>query len=318
VIAGLLRRRGRTVLVRTAAALFVVMIVAAVVPPIPGLGLALLLLTGVVAVAFLALPFPVRTDALVVGNGTFTVPGDPGLVLMGLAHLGLIAATFVLGVHDDARAAWLVMLLVVTAPLALYAPGLWSGLGVTLDPEGVRARKQSGILLFPWDALAAEQPAPDPDGTIILGLDRPDLVTRTGWPLDTDRLPPHEVLAAAIRYYAAHPGERAGIGTAEGYQTLSAAIEAAPALPRRTRGAHLRRDVITGATVVLAAGALFLWTNAAFGGHGLVNVLPPLLALPAFVGFTLILNAVGTIPWGSLHPSRLLRLLRRPDPPDGR
>src|SRR3954449_13501195 len=105
---GFLARRGRTVLVWTAAVLFLAMIVATVVANVPGLGIALLILTGLAAIAFLLVPAQNDLELL---NGALEVPGDPDLLVLGLAHLGLLASIYVLGVHDSAVAAWIVLLL---------------------------------------------------------------------------------------------------------------------------------------------------------------------------------------------------------------
>ncbi|GIE87009.1 hypothetical protein [Actinoplanes regularis] len=61
----------------------------------------------------------------------------------------------------------------------------------------------------------------------------------------------HEIVAAAIRYYAAHPRERAGIGSTEGHQRMLAAIGVEPpAAPgdRPTTGRRLA--LLVGATVL--------------------------------------------------------------------
>ena len=296
---GLLTRRGRTVLVWTAAVLFAVMIVAALVPGIPGLGITLLCLTGLVAIAFTLVPAASSAD-LEVTDGGFEAPGDPGLLVLGLAHLGLIASIWVVGVHDGARAAWAVLLLFFAVPLLFYGPGLWSGTGVTLTPAGIRARKQSGSVWIPWEALAASQPPPDPDGTIVLALAQPSLITRSGWPLDPERLPRHAVLAAAIRHYVGDPGSRSEIGTLFEYNRLVELVEADPEFPRRDRASRATRDVTVGAVVIVLSALMYFWTRAAFDGHGLIEVLPPLTAVPALFGAALVAGAFGRRGWVGL------------------
>jgi hypothetical protein len=297
MVTGFLARRGRTVLVWTATVLFAVMVVAALVPVMPGLGITLLCLTGLTAIAFTLVP---AADEFEVADGALVVPGDPGLLVLGLAHVGLIASIWVVGVHDDARAAWAVLIVFFALPFLLYGPGLWSGTGVTLTPDGIRARKQSGSVWIPWEALDASQPAPDPDGTIVLALARPSLITREAWPFDPERLPRHAVLAAAIRYYAAHVEERAAIGTAESYERLVAEIEAEPLPARRDKASRATRDLTVGAVVIVLSVVIFLWTRAAFDGHGLIEVLPPLTAVPALFGVALVAGAFGLRGWKAL------------------
>lgn len=294
---GFLARRGRSIVVWTAAVLFAIMVVAALVPNIPGLGITLLCLTGLTAIAFTLIP---AHDELEVADGAFEVPGDPGLLVLGLAHLGLVASIWVVGVHDGARAAWAVLILFFALPFLLYGPGLWSGTGVTLTPSGIRARKQSGSVWIPWEALAAAQPPRDPDGTIVLSLARSSLITKEGWPFDPERLPRHAVLAAAIRHYAARPGERARIGTTEGYDRLIAEIEAEVEPSRRERASRASRDLAVGAVVIALSVVIFWWTRKSFDGHGLIEVLPPLTAVPALFGAGLVAGAFGLRGWMAL------------------
>jgi len=291
---GFLARRGRTVLVWTAAVLFLAMIVATVVSHVPGLAITLLILTGLAAIAFLLVP---AENELVRTDGALDLQGDPGLVALGLAHLGLIASIYVLGVHDSATTAWIVLLLFFAVPFLFYGPALWVGTGVTLDPDGILTRKQSGSVWIPWEALAESQPPPDPDGTIVLGLQRPSLITRVGWPLDPERLPRHPVLAAAVRYYAVNPSERASIGTAESYDRM---LEAGEEVPRRERASRASRDITAGAVLIVLSAVIYFWTRAAFDNHGLIEVLPPLTAIPALFGAALIASAFGRSQWIAL------------------
>ena len=138
---GFLARRGRTVLVWTAAVLFLAMIVATVVSHVPGLAITLLILTGLAAIAFLLVP---AQNELERTDGALDLRGDPGLVVLAVAHLGLIASIYVLSVHDSATTAWIALLLFFAVPFLLYGPALWVGAGVTLDADGILAREQSG------------------------------------------------------------------------------------------------------------------------------------------------------------------------------
>ncbi|NMO56984.1 hypothetical protein HH310_38140 [Actinoplanes sp. TBRC 11911] len=297
MVTGFLARRGRTVLVWTAAVLFAVMVVAALVGHIPGLGITLLCLTGLFAIAFTLVP---ARDEIEVVDGALVVPGDPGLLVLGLAHLTLIASIWVVGVHDSARAAWAVLIVFFALPFLLYGPGLRSGTGVSLTPDGIRARKQSGSVWIPWAALATTQPPPDPDGTIVLALSHPSLIVKTAWPFDAERLPRHAVLAVAIRYYTANPEARAAIGTPESYERLVAEIGAEPLPARRERASRAARDLTVGGVVIVASVAIFVWTRAAFDGHGLIEVLPPLTAVPALFGAALVAGAFGLRGWKAL------------------
>jgi hypothetical protein len=298
---GFLARRGRTVLVWTAAVLFLAMIVATVVSHVPGLAITLLILTGLAAIAFLLVPAQNEVERT---DDALELQGDPGLMVLGLAHLGLIASIYVLGVHDSATTAWIALLLFFAVPFLFYGPALWVGTGVTVNPDGILTRKQSGSVWIPWEALAGSQPPPDPDGTIVLGLQRPSRITRVGWPLDPERLPRHPVLAAAVRYYAANPGERATIGTTDGYDRMMAARDD---VPRRERASRASRDITAGLVMIILSAVIYFWTRAAFDGHGLIEVLPPLTAIPALFGAALIAAAFGPQEW----LSRARAILRR-------
>ncbi|MFU8871749.1 hypothetical protein [Micromonospora sp. SL4-19] len=112
---------------------------------------------------------------------------------------------------------------------ALFVVAAWRGLGVRLQPEGVRVRAVWGTLTVPWEALPVGQthrPADQPT-TLRLACARPDLVRRRGRvakeTLPTDNIDA-QFLADAIRYYVLHPEHRAAIGTEVEHRRLHDAL----------------------------------------------------------------------------------------------
>jgi hypothetical protein len=140
----------------------------------------------------------------------FATPRGPAVTLAGLAHVALIAACLSLGLTEPDRTAWVVLLLGTLAPLPFYLYGLWHGTGVTFIPEGVRADKLAGALFLPWTAFAETQPRNDLDGEITIATHQEPLTT--GRPANRDTLifdkTSAAFVAAAIRFYLAHPAER--------------------------------------------------------------------------------------------------------------
>ncbi|SNY51639.1 hypothetical protein [Paractinoplanes atraurantiacus] len=229
----------------------------------------------------------------------FTTPRGPALILAGLAHFALIAAclSLGLGLAGPDRTAWVVLLIATLTPLPFYGYGLWHGTGVTFTPTGVRADKLAGTLFYPWSALAETQPRNDLDGEITVAfLEEPET---TGRPANHDTLifdkTSAAFVAAALRFYAAHPAERPKIGTPEAYRRLIAGIAAEPDRPLPAPTPRpATRDTAIGLTVIAAATTIGLWTAWHLTGHGLIALLPQVMLLPALFGIALIIRARAT------------------------
>lgn len=99
-------------------------------------------------------------------------------------------------------------------------------------------------------------------------------------------------MAAAIRFYLAHPEERPAIGTPEGYRRLIAGMAVEPDRPLPAPAPRpATRDTLTGAAIIALAAAVGLWTDWRLDGHGLIAVLPQVMVLPALFGAALIIRA---------------------------
>jgi hypothetical protein len=201
------------------------------------------------------------------GGGAFRTPRGGAPVAAGLAHVALVAAftgpggwLLRAGAFDPA---WLLLLILVAAPLPAYAAGLWRGVGVTLTPHGLRIDRLAGTLTVPWEALSAPAAArPLPGGAeVALRYARPDLVRARGVVPVRDRFAVEGTTAAfaaaAVNRYAAAPDRRAAIGTPAELRRLrhEATDDPAPAdppVPAPTAQA-LQLRVAGGVTVFAAA-----------------------------------------------------------------
>jgi hypothetical protein len=159
--------------------------------------------------------------SFVITEGEFRTPLMGIIPLAGIAHLACLGV-FVLYPVESPTAALAALLYVC------YLRAQWHGVGLTLTPEGLRADKYAGSMTVPWTALEPGQPGYE-EGGVRLALAHPELAGYTGVVLRRTVLAdavgvPAAFLAAAIRHYAAHPGERAGIGTLEGHERLLAGI----------------------------------------------------------------------------------------------
>ncbi|MFG1990255.1 hypothetical protein ACGFJ7_09790 [Actinoplanes sp. NPDC048988] len=219
----------------------------------------------------------------------FATPRGPALILAGLAHFALIATVLSLGLTEPDRTAWVVLLAATLTPLPFYGYGLWHGTGVTFTSSGVRADRLTGTLFHPWPALAETQPRNDLDGEITVALAGAPEATLT-----FDKTS-GAFVAAALRFYLAHPAERAGIGTPEGYRRLTAGIAVEPDRPLPPPVPRpATREVPVGLAIIAAATLIGLWTNWRLSGHGLIALLPQVMVLPALFGLALILRARAT------------------------
>jgi hypothetical protein len=171
-----------------------------------------------------------RMPVFVVGEGVFRTPEGGADVAAGVTALALIAfltpvppELFDEGVLRTAA--------VVLFPLfaAGHLTALWRPAGLAVSAGGLHATGRFGSMTVPWEALDEEQPDHD-SGPIPLHLADPGLVRTTGWmprravTIESGR---EASVAAAIRYYLAEPGERAGIGTPDGYVRLLSATGSA-------------------------------------------------------------------------------------------
>lgn len=101
---------------------------------------------------------------------------------------------------------------------------------VLLRPSGLLIMSAFGTVDVPWDAIAADCPPVMPAKArgIPLSFDRPELVRARGLVLTRSWVPTPYIhvglLAAAIRYYAAHPEHRPAIGTRPEHDRLLLAV----------------------------------------------------------------------------------------------
>ncbi|GII25153.1 hypothetical protein [Planosporangium mesophilum] len=106
--------------------------------------------------------------------------------------------------------------------------------GVQLRPAGLVVSRLFGTLIVPWEALAPGYPVPMPAKADSMPLTyvRPELVRHRGLTIGRRWVHIPEIhagfLAAAIRYYVAHPQDRAAIGTETEHDRLLRALTARP------------------------------------------------------------------------------------------
>ncbi|MEV6813271.1 hypothetical protein [Micromonospora sp. NPDC051296] len=186
----------------------------------------LVLLTLVLRVARRSVP-----TGLEVTRCAFRSPRPTFVLGLTLPHLCAIAILVLPGLwtaryEQAVDPGWLLVVALTAAPIGLYLPALWRGVGVILTPDGIRSDRYLGTLTIPWDALADVQPVQPADarGEVRLTYTRPELVRRTGLPLRRDRIyfegTDRDLIADAVAHYAAHPAARATIGSHTGYENL--------------------------------------------------------------------------------------------------
>ena len=274
---------------------------------VPGIGIGLLVTVAVLVTAAVAVEGNDRSDMMAISPRAFGTPLAGTPVVGALAHIALVAACFALGVREaGVRAPWLTLLAALAAPALRFGYGAWHGRGVTVTPDGLRVAKMSGSVVVAWQALAAEQPAQDPDaatnGTIVLAYARPELVTTTGWPVSADRIgfsrTGRDFLAATIRYYLAHPEDRRVIGTAAGYRRLHKNIGREPDVPRPAVPPRtvrwIVRTAVGGVLLTVAAVAVYAWTETRLDGHGLLEELTRPLLFAMFAGIGMVITALAS------------------------
>ncbi|MEU8261449.1 hypothetical protein AB0C02_12620 [Micromonospora sp. NPDC048999] len=186
----------------------------------------LVVLVLVVRVARRAVP-----TGLEVTGGAFRSPRPTFFLGLALPHLCAIAVFVLAGSwtarHEHAaNPGWLLMVALIAAPIVLYLPGLWRGVGVILTPHGIRSDGYFGTLTIPWDALADVQPLQPADarGEVRLTYNHPELLRRTGLLPPRDRIyfegTDRDLIVDAVAHYAAHPAARSTIGSHTGYEDL--------------------------------------------------------------------------------------------------
>jgi hypothetical protein len=129
--------------------------------------------------------------------------------------------------HGDRAGGWVVVMVLMGVPALLFAAVAGRGPGICLTPNGIHADGATGTLAIPWTALSADQPrpaTPETEYCLDLALSRPDQVTKSGFVRRANRIffegTQPAFAAAAIRHYAAHPADRALIGTRAGHRQL--------------------------------------------------------------------------------------------------
>jgi hypothetical protein len=120
--------------------------------------------------------------------------------------------------------------------LPLVAVSLADRPRLELTPGAVVMRWPWGSSTVPWAALSTVEPTcPGIPGHVRLGVERPELVTRTGWsrptagPIVTTTAVDAAGLARIITAYVADPAARAQIGTPASRAFLAAAADPARA-----------------------------------------------------------------------------------------
>ncbi|MEU3456837.1 hypothetical protein ABZ671_25025 [Micromonospora sp. NPDC006766] len=186
----------------------------------------LVLLVLVVRVARRGVP-----TGLEVSGGAFRSPRPTFFLGLALPHLCAIAIFVLVGswtarYEHTVNPGWLLAVALIAAPIGLYVPGLWRGVGVILTPDGIRSDGYLRTLMIPWDALADVQPLQPADarGEVRLTYTRPELLRGTGGLLRRDRIyfegTDRDLIADAVAHYAAHPAARSAIGSHTGYENL--------------------------------------------------------------------------------------------------
>jgi hypothetical protein len=226
--------------------------------------------------------------AFEVTGGEFRTPQMAVVPLAGASHLGLLGV-FALypGEFLEGGAGRRLTIAIAFAMYAGYLRAQWRGFGLVLSPEGLHADKWSGSMTVPWTALKADQPAYE-EGELELAFDRPEQVVRTGFvvrrtvPVEGVGVPPGFAVAA-VHHYAARPGERAAIGTAEGHERLLAATGAVPP-PRDGEPLTRGRLLVRVPLCLLLAGAVMYgdgWAMQRLGEDSLASLGVHVLALGA-------------------------------------
>ncbi|GGN76869.1 hypothetical protein GCM10010112_49380 [Actinoplanes lobatus] len=270
-------RRRRTVMTLTALCLTAAVATGTFWPTEP-LGLLLGLFAATFGL-FLALAIAVRIvqrhepTGLQADGAVFRSPRPSYLLALALPHFFAIGGIALAGSwtarHEHSLdPGWLLAVVLFTAPLALYLPGAWRGIGVDMSRQGIRSQQYLGTLHVPWEALAASQPDQPAEarGEIRLAYTDPSLVRHTGVAVRRDRLyvegEDRDLIADAVAYYAADPAARAAIGSTEEYENLR--------LMSRTVSAHRRHAPEKIPSVIKIIG----WYAGA-GGALLITVWPP-------------------------------------------
>ena len=150
-----------------------------------------MLVATVVLLVLLALVTRIARRSIPTGlevtGGEFRSPRPAFILGLALPHLCAIAVFVLAGswttrYEHAANPGWLLVVALSAAPIGLYLPGLWRGIGVILTPDGIRSDRYLGTLTIPWDALAGIQPLQPADarGEVRLTYHHPKLLRRTG------------------------------------------------------------------------------------------------------------------------------------------
>ncbi|GIM92412.1 hypothetical protein Ato02nite_042050 [Paractinoplanes toevensis] len=274
--------------------------------PAAGLGV----LTGVILVLLLSLffsPTVRHPPAVLLVSEADRSFGTHRTVVHTLAAVAHLAAFSILllypaelwagGLRDKGA------VLVAAGLFACYPRAMWRGLGVVINADGIRAEKFAGVVIVPWEALAAEPAEPERGGGVVLTYDRPDLVRVVGgWSVNRRQLLVEatdvQFLAAVVDHYRANPEERAGIGTPAELDRLRVALDQAPPGEKAAEGEPIGRGAAVAAVVFLlltAVGTLAAgkWAEGRFGEDSLIAWLLGLISVAlAFAAGGAILTAV--------------------------
>ncbi|GAA2626004.1 hypothetical protein Adu01nite_43990 [Paractinoplanes durhamensis] len=221
--------------------------------------------------------------AFAVADGAFRTPRTIMYAFCGVAHLGLLGLLVLL--TDDFAALSLkdkATYVVGTAFFVIYVPAMWRGVGLTITAEGIRADKHCGTVVVPWAAIGPVPPIGERN-EVRLNYRDPGLVRVSGWTPNRRELlcdgTDAKFAAAAIGYYAAHPEERAGIGTPAAQDELRAALDAVPAeKPASSSRGEKVALIVIGLVFFVVAVAGDVWVSEILGDESLLGWLVHLVA----------------------------------------
>lgn len=190
------------------------------------------------------LPRNRRREIFTVARGGFLAlpAASPGLeCVLSLMTAGVLGALVGANWPPEGFLGWAALVATVLITLLAVSQSIlaWPARHVALTPAGIQWRSPLYRRLVPWDALARGGPAVpslvatripleviSPESVVVRGMGflsgsaaRPAVVT--------GQLDVHpRLMAAAIRWYAEHPEDRAAIGTSAEHERLRAALAA--------------------------------------------------------------------------------------------
>jgi hypothetical protein len=186
--------------------------------------------------------------------------------------------------HGDRDPGWIVVVVSIGVLVLPFAVVGWRGHGVVLTPGGIHADRTTGALVIPWTALSAGQrrPSAPTKPCIDLVFAHPEQVSRRGLIVRPNRISfegtQPAFVTAVIRHYAAHPANRAMIGTPAEHRRL---VELLAVPPGRPEPPPSRRRIVAyaaaGVLVFGVADAGDTWVYGVAGRHSVLGYASELL-----------------------------------------